>query len=245
MMKCIIVDDEPLALAQLQSYVSRVSFLECVAACSSAVEASTALSDGEVDVMFVDINMPDVNGLQLVHSLDNPPKIVFTTAYSEYALDGFKANAVDYLLKPFGFDEFLKAANKVYKLYMLEQATCENKARGCDDGEEALFVKSDYRILRVPVRSIRYIEGMSEYVRIYVDGESRPVISLLSMKKIEECLPSNLFMRVHRSYIVNLCKIKEVSRMRIVYDGNVCVPIGDMYKEKFMEYVDRYFVGRK
>lgn len=245
MMKCIIVDDEPLALAQLQNYVSRVSFLECVAACSGAAEVHSVLASCSVDVMFVDINMPDVNGLQLVHSITNPPKIVFTTAYSEYALDGYKADAVDYLLKPFGFNEFLRAANKVYKLFLLEQATGEGKSKPCDDAEEALFVKSDYRVLRIPVRSIRYVEGMSEYVRIYVDGETRPIVSLLSMRKIEECLPMNLFMRVHRSYIVNLCKIKEVSRMRIVYDGNVCVPIGDMYKDKFFEYIDKYFVGRK
>lgn len=245
MIKCLLVDDEPLALAQLENYVKRIPFLECVGCCSNAAEAMSCLGNGNVDAMFLDINMPDITGLQLVKGLSNPPKVVFTTAYSEYALDGFKVDAVDYLLKPFGFDEFLHAANKVNELCSLGQA-----AKGCDTPvvdaicDDCIFVKSDYRVVRIPLQSIRYVEGMSEYVRIFVDGETKPVVSLLSMRKVEEELCKGNFMRVHRSYVVNLSKIKEVSKMRIIYDGDVALPIGDIYKDKFFEYIDRHYLGR-
>lgn len=241
MIKCIIVDDEPLAVAQLEKYVERVPFLECVGACSSAAEAMELLSAGNVDVMFVDINMPDINGVQLVRSLAHPPMVVFTTAYSEYAIDGFKLDAVDYLLKPIGFDDFLKAANKVHRCYAMNSATSEQSEGVCHD---CLYVKSDYRMLRVPINSIKYIESMSEYVRIFVEDNPKPIVSLLSMKKIEESLPAADFMRVHRSYLINLNKVKEVSKMRIVYEGGIYVPIGEMYKDKFFEYVDKRFVGK-
>lgn len=239
MIKCIIVDDEPLALVQLQKYVERVPFLECVCACNNAVEAMEILSKQNVDAMFLDINMPDINGLQLVRSLSTPPMLVFTTAYSEYALDGFRLDAVDYLLKPFSFDEFMKAANKLNDAYAMRRNVQQS-----EEPVDSLYVKSDYRMLRIPVASIKYVESMSEYVRIFVEGNSKPIVSLMSMKKIEEFLPSSTFMRVHRSYIVNLNMIKEISRMRIVYDGDVSVPIGDLYKDKFFEYVERRFVGK-
>lgn len=241
MIKCIIVDDEPLAVAQLEKYVERVPFLECVGACSSAAEAMELLSAGSVDVMFVDINMPDINGVQLVRSLAHPPMVVFTTAYSEYAIDGFKLDAVDYLLKPIGFDDFLKAASKVHRHYTMNSAASEQSEGVCHD---CLYVKSDYRMLRVPIGSIKYIESMSEYVRIFVEDNPKPIVSLLSMKKIEESLPAADFMRVHRSYLINLNKVKEVSKMRIVYEGGIYVPIGEMYKDKFFEYVDKRFVGK-
>lgn len=244
MIKCIIVDDEPLALSQLQGYISRISFLQCVGAFPSANDATAFLAEEKVDAMFVDINMPDVSGLQLVKNLVNPPKVVFTTAYSEYAIDGFRADAVGYLLKPFGFDELLHEAYKLLEI-------CPMSGKVNDDipmeaeSDDALFVKSDYRVVRVSVKSIKYIESMSEYVRIFVDGEPKPIVSLLSMKKMEETLAGKGFMRVHRSYIVNLNKIKEVSRMRIVYDGGVFIPIGDMYKDAFFEYIDNRFIGKK
>ncbi|MBR5594590.1 MAG: response regulator transcription factor [Bacteroidaceae bacterium] len=244
MIKCIIVDDEPLAVAQLEKYVERVPFLENVGTCSSAAEAMEILSAGNVDAMFVDINMHDIDGVQLVRSLSRPPMVVFTTAYSEYAIEGFRLDAVDYLLKPISFDSFLKAANKLHRFSAVDAA--QRPAAEFSEGlcHDCLYVKSDYRMLRVPVSSIKYIESMSEYVRIFVEGCSKPIVSLLSMKKIEECLPADVFMRVHRSYLVNLNKVKEVSKMRIVYDGDVYVPIGDMYKDKFFEYIDKHFVGK-
>ena len=243
MIRCVIVDDEPLALAQLKGYVERVPFLECVKACSCASEAISVVAEEGVDVMFLDINMPDLSGIQLAKSLKNPPKIVFTTAYPEYAVEGFRVDAVDYILKPFGFDEFLRAANKVNELCTLQRIASKSEGEMSLDSD-SIFVKSDYRVLRVPVNSIRFIESMSEYVRIFVENEPKPIVTLLSMKKVEEVLPKNIFMRVHRSYIVNLRKIKEVSRMRIVYDNNVFIPIGDMYKDNFFEYIDSHFIGK-
>ena len=244
MIKCIIVDDEPLAVAQLEKYVERVPFLVNVGSCSSAVEAMDILSTGNVDAMFVDINMPDIDGVQLVRSLARPPMVVFTTAYSEYAIEGFRLDAIDYLLKPIAFDSFLKAANKLKLIYGIKNPAQPAVEQGDTVANDCLYVKSDYKMLRVPISSIKYIEGMSEYVRIFVEDSPKPIVSLLSMKKIEESLPADTFMRVHRSYLVNLNKVKEVSKMRIVYDGDVYVPIGEMYKEKFFEYIDKRFVGK-
>ena len=244
MIRCIIVDDEPLAVAQLEKYVERVPFLVNVGSCSSAAEAMEILSTGNVDAMFVDINMPDIDGVQFVRSLVNPPFVVFTTAYSEYAIEGFKLDAIDYLLKPIAFEDFLKASNKLNRIYSMNnnvQSAVEQGEGVCHD---CLFVKSDYRMLRVPISSIKYIESMSEYVRIYVEDSPKPIVSLLSMKKIEESLPVGDFMRVHRSYLVNLNKVKEVSKMRLVYDGGVYVPIGEMYKDAFFEYIDKHFIGK-
>lgn len=244
MVRCIIVDDEPLAVAQMEKYVERIPFLENVRSCSSATEAMEILSEGNVDVMFVDISMPDISGMQLVRSLSNPPMVVFTTAHSEYAVEGFKVDAVDYLLKPIGFDDFLRAAGKVKEMFILKNPQkCAETMVETRSGD-SLFVKSDYRIIRVPVDTIMYVESMSEYVRIFVEGQAKPIISLLSMKKVEEALPSDTFMRVHRSYLVNLCKIKEISKMRIVYDNNVYIPIGDMYKTVFFDYVEKHFIGK-
>lgn len=244
MIKCIIVDDEPLAVAQLEKYVERVPFLVNVGSCSSAAEAMEILSTGSVDAMFVDINMPDIDGVQFVRSLVNPPLIVFTTAYSEYAIDGFRLDAVDYLLKPIAFEDFLKASNKLNRIYSMNNSAQPAVEQGEEVCRDCLYVKSDYRMLRVPISSIKYIESMSEYVRIFVDDNPKPIVSLLSMKKIEESLPAGDFMRVHRSYLINLNKVKEVSKMRLVYDGGVYVPIGEMYKDAFFEYIDKHFIGK-
>lgn len=229
MINCIAIDDEPLALAQLKGYISRVPFLNLVASCQDAFEAMKVLSSEKIDLLFVDINMPDLNGMEFVRSLSEKPLVIFTTAYSEYAVDGFKVEAVDYLLKPFSFQDLLSAAGKAAR--RLERETPEEVV------DDALFVKNDYRVTRVRLADIKYIEGMSEYVRIYVEGEEKPLMPLLSMKRLEEMLPSSQFMRVHRSYIVNLKKITEISRLRIVF-GETYIPIGDIYKEKFLEYVN-------
>ena len=244
MIKCIIVDDEPLAVAQLEKYVERVPFLVNIGSCSSAAEAMEFLSTGNVDAMFVDINMPDIDGVQFVRSLVNPPFVVFTTAYSEYAIEGFKLDAIDYLLKPIAFEDFLKASNKLNRIYSMNNNAQSAVEQGDGVCHDCLFVKSDYRMLRVPISSIKYIESMSEYVRIYVEDSPKPIVSLLSMKKFEESLPVGDFMRVHRSYLVNLNKVKEVSKMRLVYDGGVYVPIGEMYKDAFFEYIDKHFIGK-
>ena len=243
MIICITIDDEPLALAQLTGYISRIPFLNLIASCQDAFEAMSVLSVQKVDLLFVDINMPDLNGMDFVRSLAEKPLIIFTTAYSEYAVEGFKVDAIDYLLKPFGFQDFLKAVDKAHKWWnfrtkehiVAAPAVSVSPELSFSDG--TLFVKSDYRVTRINLIDIKYIEGMSEYVRIFIEGESKPIMPLLSMKRLEETLPASQFMRVHRSYIVNLKKITEVSRLRIVF-GETYIPVGENYKDKFAEYIN-------
>ena len=240
MIKCIAIDDEPLALRQIDSYIAKVPYLEKVALCHSASEAAKVLSSTSVDLMFVDINMPDLTGMDFVKSLDNPPMVVFTTAYSEYALEGFKVDAIDYLLKPFGFEDFQKSAAKAKKLY--DQANAVSAVSAPVD--DALFFKTDYKVVRVPMDKILLVEGMSEYLKIHIEGEREPVIVLLSMKKLQERLPSDKFMRIHKSYIIALSKIREVTKGRVVMTGGYSIPIGDMYKDEFNSYLDSKFLGR-
>lgn len=238
-MKCIAVDDEPLALTQLSEYISRVPFLTLVRSCQDAFEAMKVLSDEEVDLIFVDINMPDLNGLDFIRSLISRPLVVFTTAYSEYALEGFKLDAIDYLLKPFEFQDLLKAADKARRQYEFRLLEQQGELGGVSQIRgDLLFVKSDNKVVRIDLKDIRYIEGMSEYVRIFVESEAKPIVTLASLQKMEERLPSH-FMRVHRSYIVNLRKITEVSRLRIIFDKNTYIPVGENYKERFTDYIGK------
>ena len=240
MIKCIAIDDEPLALKKLVTYIKKIPYLELVAQCRSAIEAQQVIDSQEVEAIFLDINMPDLNGLDFAKSLHDHskgPVMVFTTAYSEYAIEGYKANAVGYLLKPYSFDEFEAAAQKVKEITEIrQQAMTEVTTQSGDDG--VIFVKSDYKIVRIAVEHITYIEAMSEYLRITCDDKERPVIVLLSMKKIEEHLPSSQFMRIHRSFIINLKKISEIKKNHVVIDGDISLPIGDNYKDAFMNYLN-------
>ena len=247
--RCLAIDDEPLALQQLVTYINKVPFLELAAQCQSALEARTFLEHDTVDAIFCDINMPDLNGMDFVKSLAVPPMIVFTTAYSEYAVEGFRVNAVDYLLKPFGLQEFQRAANRL-KERKVERGEW-NEAAVSDISpssfhspqEDTIFLKTDYRIVKVSIPDIRYVEGMSEYLKVWIEGEAKPIITLLSMKKMEERLP-DYFMRIHRSYIINLTKIQEVNKNRVIMDADTYLPIGDMYKETFQTYLDTKFLGK-
>ena len=247
MIRCLAVDDEPLALKQLVTYIEKVPFLELAAQASNALEARAFLQHEAVDVMFCDINMPDLNGMDFVKSLAAPPLVVFTTAYADYAVEGFRVNAVDYLLKPFGLDEFKRAAERVRERSRMSAASTVApplpQQGGAGGGSAALYVKTDYRVVRIEVSKIRYVEAMSEYLRIYLEGEPKPIITLLSMKRMEEWLPDN-FMRIHRSYIVNLEKVQEVNKNRIILDADTYLPIGDMYREAFQRYLDQRFLGR-
>ena len=241
MIRCLAIDDEPLALQQLTTYIGKVPFLELAAQCQSALEARKFLEQDTVDAIFCDINMPDLNGMDFIKSLQAPPLIVFTTAYSEYAVEGFKVNAVDYLLKPFGLDDFRRSANRIKER---QESVSTNIQHPTPNSQpDTLFVKTDYRMVKISIADIRYIEGMSEYLKIYLEGEEKPIITLLSMKKIETRLPEN-FMRIHRSYIVNLHKIQEVNKNRIIMDAETYLPVGDMYKESFQQYLDTMFLGK-
>ena len=234
MIRCLAIDDEPLALQQLVAYIGKVPFLELAAQCQSALEARKFLENDTVDAIFCDINMPDLNGMDFVKSLAVPPLVVFTTAYSEYAVEGFRVNAVDYLLKPFGLQDFQRAANRL-KERMSESAAA--------DSDNTLFLKTDYRIVKVSIPDIRYIEAMSEYLKVWIEGEAKPIVTLLSMKKMEERLP-DYFMRIHRSYIINLNKIQEVNKNRVIMDADTYLPVGDLYKDTFQAYLDTKFLGR-
>ena len=235
MIRVIAIDDEPLALQQLVTYINKVPFLELAAQCQSALEARRFLEHDTADAIFCDINMPDLNGMDFVKSLTAPPLVVFTTAYSEYAVEGFRVNAVDYLLKPFGLQDFMRAANRLRdRLAPQPQDTAD---------DDTLFLKTDYRMVKVAISAIRYVEGMSEYLKVWLDGEPKPIITLLSMKKLEERLP-DCFMRIHRSYIVNLTKIQEVNKNRVILDADTSLPIGDLYKEAFQAYLDSKFLGK-
>ncbi|MFN8241633.1 MAG: LytTR family DNA-binding domain-containing protein [Bacteroidales bacterium] len=235
MIRCIAIDDEPLALAKISEYISRTPFLELVGSYNSAFEAMELLTKGGTDLMYVDIDMPDISGLDFVKSLEIKPLIIFTTAFSEYAIDGFRVNAIDYLLKPFGYNEFLKSATRV-------QALASNKVLNAGNMPvegDYLFVRSDSRINKVYLRDIIYIEGMREYVRIHLAG-GKSLMPLYSLRTLEEQLPSSLFMRVHRSYIVNLAKITTVEHNRIVFEGKVYIPVSDQYKDAFNTFLNSH-----
>lgn len=240
MLRCIVIDDEPLALKQLISYAEQTPELELVASCQSAREALEVLRNEHIDAMFIDINMPDLNGLDFVRSLEDRPMVVFTTAYSQYAIKGFQVNAIDYLLKPFGLSEFQRAAQRLKQQFDLKYAASVSNV----DEDDCIFLKSEYKIARIAIKDILYVEAMSEYLRIHFSTGARPITALLSMKRMEERLPSSTFMRTHRSYIINLKKIIEVNKSHIVLSPTVSLPIGDLYKETFMNYINRKFLSK-
>ncbi|MFZ4563829.1 MAG: LytR/AlgR family response regulator transcription factor [Bacteroidales bacterium] len=238
MIRCIAIDDEPLALKQIAGYIGKTPFLELAGVCESALQALELLENTAVDLMFVDINMPDLSGMDFVKTLENPPKIVFVTAYSDYALEGFRVDAIDYLLKPIGYGDFLKSANKVKTWFDAQPV----KVSEVTSNKDFLFIKSEYKILRINFDDIKYIEAMSEYIRIHLMN-SKPVMTQISMKALEDQLPEDRFMRVHRSFIINLSKISVIERNRIVFDGTTYIPVSDQYKNRFQAFIDKNFLS--
>lgn len=238
MMKVITVDDEPLALKQLEMYISKIPYLELIASCRSAKEAWEYVDSGLVDAMFLDINMPGISGLDFVRSLPDPPLVILTTAYPEFALEGFHISAVDYLLKPFGFEEFRKSTEKLLSRFNSLNASAEAQGSAVQK-EDSIFFKSEYKTLRVKYDNIRYIEGMSEYVKIHLVDEEVPLVVLMSMKSLAGKLPEESFMRVHKSCIINLKRIKEYNKGIITLDDGTAVHLGDVYRQAFKDYVSR------
>lgn len=230
MLRVIAVDDEPLALGQLEKYIAKVPFLSLTAACSSAFEAREVLETNEVDAMFLDINMPDLSGMDLVKTLKHPPLVVFTTAYSEYAIEGFKVDVVDYLLKPFTLSEFIASAEKLRSRFEMIQAA----GSGAASSNDFVFFKADYKIIKVEISDIVYVEGMSEYLKIYLTSEQMPKVVLMSFSKLLEKLPATRFVRVHRSYVINLAKVSEVSSGMVLMTTGKRIPIGDSYRSALM-----------
>ena len=231
--KCAIIDDEPLAIELLVSYVKKIPFMELNGKYSNAVDAMKGIAENPVNLVFLDIQMPELNGLELSKMLPETTRVVFTTAFDQYAVDGYRINALDYLLKPIAYPEFLEACNKALQWFMMLQQAEEQRTPEAT----SIFVKSEYKLLQIDLDDIRYIEGLKDYVKIYTEQSPHPILSLMNMKAMEQMLPASRFIRVHRSYIVQKSKIREIDRNRIVYGDDLYIPIGDSYKQAFLDFL--------
>ena len=230
MIKVLAIDDEPLALRLLEVYIGKTPGIELLASCRSAAEAEPWL--GQADAMLIDINMPDMSGMEFVRLLKEPPLVIFTTAYSEYAVEGFRVNAVDYLLKPFSLAEFQQAVSKLQ-----ERLSARRAGRSQDDG--ILQIDTPHRSLRLDTRRIRFIEGMGEYLKIHLEGENAPLVILYRMKKMAEELPQDRFLRIHKSYIVPLDRVQEARRNTVTISDGTSLPLGESYRDDFRKRFSR------
>lgn len=229
---CAIIDDEPLAAGLLKSYAEKTPFLHLTGTYGSAIEAMRELREHPVQLLFLDIQMPELSGTEFAKILPKETKVIFTTAFQQYAIEGYKVSALDYLLKPISYNDFLRAANKALDTFNTAQ-----RRQACEH-DRFIFVKSEYKLVRVSLDDILYIEGLKDYVRIYLqDGQK--LMSLMSMKKLEEYLPRPEFLRTHRSYIVHMSRVEQIDRFRIVF-GSEFLPISDSYKDDVMEYFDQH-----
>lgn len=229
-MNCIAVDDEPLALLQLKKYITQTEGLNCIATCYDASEALSALNSHDgIDLIFLDINMPDMTGMEFVKSLpDNHPMIIFTTAYSEYAIEGFKVEAVDYLTKPISYEEFAASVERARR----------RRPQSGSGNEDAIYVKDSGATRRILLDDIRMVKSMAEYVQIYTSASPRPVTTLMSLRSLEERLPAGRFMRVHRSYIINLSAIERHAHNRVTIAG-MEIPVSESYRTRLRDYLNQ------
>jgi DNA-binding LytR/AlgR family response regulator len=237
MITVIAIDDEPLALQLLVDYIQKTPDLMLAGQFENPLEAAQYISKNHIDIVFTDIQMPGLTGIEFTRSMVNGPVVIFTTAYDKYAIEGFKLDIADYLLKPFTYGEFLTSVHKAERMIR----SISNPADEVLSNNEFLFLKSDYKIKRINYENIIYIEGLKEYVKVYTIHSDNPILSLSSLKILEKKLPADKFMRVHRSYIVNLEKIDTIERSRIVF-GKKYIPVGDQYKEKFQRFLDKNFL---
>lgn len=233
--KCLAIDDEPYSLKQIGDYIRKTPFLDLVAECSNAFQAMEAMASHSVDLFFIDINMPEMSGMDFAKTLPPGTFIVFTTAYSQFAVESYKVDATDYLLKPISYDDFLRAAHKVQKVFTLNR-----ELPGAESSPEHVFVNSEGKIIRLNFQEIDYIESLGEYMKICMEG-AKTILTLQRMKNLEEILPG-YFMRVHRSYMVNLRKVTTIERNRIVFYGNTYIPVGEQYKAAFRNFLERNFL---
>lgn len=241
-LRTLVIDDEPIALEKLGKYVEKVPFLELVSACESALDAIAVLNEKPVDLIFTDINMPDLNGMDFIASLSSTPMVVFITAYAQYAVDSYRLSAVDYLLKPYGFAEFQRAANKALEAYSTRRQSGASSQSNSQSVNDSLFVKVDYRYVRIRLASICYIKGYGEYLQIFTEGSSTPILTLSSFADIKERLSDN-FLQVHRSYIVNMDQVESINRGRIIMDADTYIPVGDSFKNAMQSYLLDHSVG--
>lgn len=239
--KCAIIDDEPLALGLIAGYVKKTPTLELCGTYSSAVQAMKMLPDNPVDLLFLDIQMPELNGLEFSKMVPEKTRIVFTTAFEQYAIDGYRANALDYLLKPISYADFSEAVGRAIEWFNLKLKAEGEKKPNTDGNPNYIYVKSDYKLIQVELDKILYIEGLKDYVKIYTEDNPRPILSLISMKALEERLPAERFLRVHRSFIVQKQKIKIIDKGRIVF-GKEYIPISETYKTMLQDYVNKHTI---
>ncbi len=231
--RCIIVDDEPLALNKLKRHVLKYPFLELAASCHNVETARRALAENETDLVFIDINMPDVNGLEFIRSLENPPMVVFVTAYPEYAVESYKVNALDYLLKPYSADDFNRTAEKVYRHWQLLHS------QNADDAaveRNVLYLKCDYRFIRVECDDIMYIEGQNEYLKVYLSSEE-PFLTHMTFRQMTESLPDH-FIQIHRSYVVNMKHVVSVGRTSVALNNGADLPVSNTRRSLLLEYMN-------
>jgi len=233
--KCIIVDDEPLAIQLLENYVNRTPFLELMGKFESPNEARKVLIQGEINLVFLDIQMPDINGIDFSATISPETRIIFTTAFSEYALSAYKVNALDYLLKPFNYDEFYKSATKAKEWFELVRKSDQL------DSDNMLFVKSGYNNVQIKLSEVHYFQGFKDYIKIYIKGNRSPILTLMTMKSMIEILPEDKFIRVHRSYIIPVNRIKSADKTSILVD-DVRVPLSDSYKDAFNDFIATRFI---
>jgi DNA-binding LytR/AlgR family response regulator len=228
MIRCICIDDEPLALEMMGDFIRKVPFLTLVSSCNNAFEAYDVLSENQIDLLFVDVEMPEINGVQFVQSLKNKPFVIFSTAYKKYAIEGFELDVVDFLVKPFSFDRFYKSVLKVKETYNLIHNSTPTTLKQLPP--DYLFVNADYSLVKVIIPEIAFIEGLKDYIKIYLTDQSKPIVTRMSMKTIEERLNLLGFMRIHKSYIVNIGKIASIKKTRLMIEGTE-IFIGDNYKD--------------
>ena len=238
-LRCAIIDDEPLALGLLESYVKKTPVLTLCGTYSSAIQAMKSLPEHPVDLLFLDIQMPDLNGLEFSRMVSDTTRIIFTTAFNQYAIDGYRVNALDYLLKPISYADFMEAVNKAIHWFELQQKA--ETAFSSAQAEKYIYVKSDYKLIQIELSKILYIEGLKDYIKIHVEGTDKPILSLISMRAMEEKLPASQFIRVHRSFIVQKQKIIIIDKGRIVF-GKDYIPISDSYKQELQNYVNEHIV---
>jgi two-component system, LytTR family, response regulator len=229
---CLIVDDEPAAVEVLEHFIGKVFFLQLIKNCEHAIEAMQILEENQIDLLFLDINMPGIDGLQLLKSIKSQPLIIFTTGYKEYALQGYEFDIVDFLLKPFNFERFLKAVNKANNLISKSARLPEVHQKP----QQFIFVKADYKLVKINVDDILFVEGLKDYIKIFT--KQKLILTLMSMTAIEEKLPADGFFRLHRSYIISLSKIDSVSRHRVII-GEKFIPISLPYREKVYLIIDK------
>jgi DNA-binding LytR/AlgR family response regulator len=233
-MNCIIVDDEPLAIDLLDDFISRIPFLSLAGKCKNAFEAIQTINTKSVDLIFLDIQMPNISGIQLLESLERKPIVIFTTAYSEFAVESYNLNAIDYLLKPFNFERFFKAVNKAYSHYNNQKKDIDtNTSR--EPESNYILVKADYKTIKINLSDILYIEGLKDYVKIYTGP--KPILTILRLKILEDKLPKNKFIRVHRSFIISIPKIESIER-NIIRIAGARIPIGETYRSSFYKTIE-------